>query len=98
MVNSSYAFNDFLVQTNEVSPGHWVISAADAEGLNEDASLFALKVSGLSLGEFDITISNININEEAHPDVTIPFLVASRLCGDVTNDETISALDATYII
>ena len=98
LVNSSYAFNDFLVQTNEVSPGHWVISAADAEGLNEDASLFALKVSGLSLGKFDITISNININEEAHPDVTIPFLVASRLCGDVTNDETISALDATYIL
>ena len=98
LVNSSYAFNDFLVQTNELSPGHWVISAADAEGLNEDASLFALKVSGLSLGEFDITISNININEEAHPDVTIPFLVASRLCGDVTNDETISALDATFIL
>ena len=98
LVNKSYAFNDFLVQTNEISPGHWVISAADAEGLNEDAPLFALKVSGLSSGDFDITMSNININEEAHPDVTIPFLVASRLCGDVTNDQTISALDATFIL
>ena len=98
LVTNSYAFNDFLVQTNEVSPGHWVISAAKAEGLNEDAPLFALEVSGVSSGEFDIIMSKININEEEHPDVMIPFLVASRLCGDVTNDQTISALDATFIL
>ena len=98
ILNNSYAFNDFLVQSNEVSPGHWVISAANAEGLNEDAPLFALEVSGVTSGEFDITMSKININEESHPDVMIPFLVASRLCGDVTNDQTISALDATFIL
>ena len=61
-------------------------------------SFFALKVSGFSAGEFDITMSIININEEAHPDLTIPYLIASQLFGNVTNDQSISALDATYII
>ena len=61
-------------------------------------SFFTLKVSGFSAGEFDITMSSININEEAHPDLTIPYLIASQLYGNVTNDQSISALDATYII
>ena len=61
-------------------------------------SFFTLKVSGFSAGEFDITMSSININEEAHPDLTNPYLIASQLYGNVTNDQSISALDATYII
>jgi len=98
VVEDGYGFDSFLVQSNEVSPGRWVVSAASAEGLDQDGPLFGLLVSGNTGGEFDITMSKININEEAHPDVMIPFLVASRLCGDVTNDQTISALDATFIL
>ena len=49
-------------------------------------SFFALKVSGFSGGEFDITMSRININEEAYPDLIISYLIASQLCGHVTND------------
>lgn len=75
-----------------------VISAASAEGLDQNGPLFGLLVSGVTVGEFDITMSKININEEAHPDVMIPFLVANRLCGDVTNDQSITALDATFIL
>mgnify|MGYP001487458707 CR=1 FL=1 len=61
-------------------------------------SFFALKVLGFSAGKFDITMSSININEEAHPDLIIPYLIASQLCGNVTNDQSISELDATFII
>jgi hypothetical protein len=98
VVEDGYGFDSFLVQSNEVSPGRWVVSAASAEGLDQDGPLFGLLVSGNTGGEFDITMSKININEEAHPDVMVPLLVASRLCGDVTNDQTISALDATFIL
>ena len=49
-------------------------------------SFFALKVPGFSGVEFDITMSRININEEAHPGLIIPYLIASQLCGNVTYD------------
>lgn len=61
-------------------------------------SFFALKVSGFSGVEFDITMSRININEEAHPGLIIPYLIASQLCGNVTYDQSISALHATFIV
>ncbi|MEL0010480.1 MAG: carbohydrate-binding module family 20 domain-containing protein, partial [Bacteroidota bacterium] len=98
VIDEGYGFDSFLVQSNEVSPGRWVVSAASAEGLDQDGPLFGLLVTGDTGGEFHITMSNININEEDHPDVFIPFLVANRLCGDVTNDQTVTALDATFIL
>ena len=61
-------------------------------------SFFALKVSGFSASKFDITMSSININEEAHPDLKILYLIVSQLCGNVTNDQIISELDTTFII
>lgn len=92
--------NDFIIETNNSVDGTLLISGSTASPIEEVGTFLNLQVVGKNGGESSLTVSNILINETApfESPLTSTFMVIDRLCGDVTNDKTISTLDATYIL
>lgn len=92
--------NNFLIVTNSPEAGSLVVSGSTAMPIEEVGTFMNLKVVGKSGGETNLTVSGMLINELApfQSPLTSAFTVIDRLCGDVTNDKTISTLDATYVL
>lgn len=57
-----------------------------------------LNVEALAVGETEIVISDISINEMPSPDLFSFINIVPRLCGDVTGDVTVSPEDATLVL
>ena len=90
----------FLMESNKPQGGSIVISGASTTAVDTDGDLLVLTIYPQSAGSGSINATNLKINE----DVELVDLASSqvniieRLCGDVTNDMTISTLDATFVL
>ncbi len=91
--------DDFTsLESNLVSPGQLLISAAGTTPITTSGVLMNLEIELLSGGITDVILENILINEAALAPVYGEVNVVLRRCGDVSGDKTISALDATLVL
>ena len=90
--------DDFMVVSNTPEAGKLVVSGANVEAVADTGLFYMLEVRTLSGGYSDIWFSNMLINEEYMDDAYSYADVFTRLCGDVTNDKTISSLDASHVL
>ncbi|GAB5408724.1 MAG: hypothetical protein BalsKO_10890 [Balneolaceae bacterium] len=88
----------FSVLSNELEPGKLVISGANATGISELGILINLDVNFVGGGVSLIEMEDILFNEKPIFPLSSEFNVVLRRCGDVTGDETVSALDATAVL
>jgi hypothetical protein len=90
----------FLLESNKPEADLIVVSGASTSSVNTDGDLLFLTLYPQSAGFGAINVTNLKINE----DVVLSNIASSqiniieRLCGDVTNDMTVSTLDATYVL
>ncbi len=66
--------------------------------ISETGVFLNLNMTALAVGETEIVVSDISINEMPSPDLYSFINIVPRLCGDVTGDETVSAEDATLVL
>ena len=88
----------FTLETNATTPGVLRISGATTEGITETGTLLSFNIHPLEAGDSEVLISEVYVNETPQEDMVVDVSVISRLCGDVTNDLTISTLDATWVL
>ena len=94
---TGYLAENYSVQINTEIPGTILISGADAIGTSDIGEFLGLTVEFLSQGIHEVYLE-AEINEMKIESVISNLNIVSRLCGDVTGDETISALDATAVL
>ena len=95
---TGFLSEEFTVVTNESIPGVLRVSAAGALGIETEGILYGIQIIPKNAGESGISVSEIFINEEKHELLNATLKFYERLCGDVTNDRSVSALDATFIL
>lgn len=89
---------EMVVVTNSSEAGVLQISGASTESIFESGILFKLQLVPKSEVESSISITGIKINEVTFENLTSEVIVIDRVCGDVTDDKTVSALDAVSIL
>ncbi len=100
--NQSGLSKDFDIFTNENTLGKIFIAGISSSGADIifDGSLLDLIITYKKVGTSEISFSELLVNE-GDPEavgVTAQVSVTDIICGDVTNDLTVSALDASYIL
>ncbi len=88
----------FTIVTNDSIPGVLKVSAAGASGVETEGILYGMHIIPKTADESNVSLKEIFINEEKHDPLSATLKFFERLCGDVTNDRSISALDATFIL
>ncbi len=66
--------------------------------INRNGTLMNFNLELLSAGETEVIISDISINEIPHQDLIADINIVPRLCGDVSGDDLVSALDASFVL
>ncbi|MEX0721397.1 MAG: T9SS type A sorting domain-containing protein [Balneolaceae bacterium] len=89
---------NFTFEVNAPEAGVFLISAASTEFVSGLGELFLLEVELLANGSDTIEVSNAYLNESQISDSSILVNITGRLCGDVTNDGSITATDASYVL
>lgn len=91
---------NFLLEVNNPQEGLFVISGASTNSVNTDGELLFLTIYPQSAGSGGINVNKFKINEDG--ELVNPafnqITIIERLCGDVTNDMTVSTLDASYVL
>lgn len=95
---TGFLADGFTIVSNEVEPGRLVISAANTIGISTTGSLLNLNVDLIGGGISPIDMTSILLNERPLRSFSSEINVVLRRCGDVTGDETVSALDATSVL
>ena len=100
--NQTGLSKDFDIFTNENTLGKIFIAGISSSGADIifDGSLLDIIITYKKGGTSEISFSELLVNE-GDPEavgVTAQVSVTDIICGDVTNDLTISALDASYIL
>ncbi len=98
--NTESLTSDFLVESNKTIPGKIVISGASTSSVNSDGDLLFLNIYPQASGEGSIEVEKLTINEDGeliNPTLSLVNII-ERVCGDVTDDRTISTLDATFVL
>ncbi len=90
----------FLVESNSPSTGSLAISGSTSAPISDTGVFLNLQVIAKSGGDATLSVSNVLVNETNPFDApfTSTFTVIDRLCGDVTNDNSISTLDASHVL
>lgn len=87
------------LEINESIPGEILIGGMDANGITSTGTFMNFTIELLSDGYTDIHLAEVDINEMGLKEEPWAFVhVVLRLCGDVTGDETVSALDAVSVL
>lgn len=89
---------EMLVEVNSPQAGTLLISGAAGSPLEESGPLFNLQVIPKNGEASSILFSNLFINEVAFDSLISEINVINRICGDVTDDKSVSALDAVSIL
>ena len=100
--NQTGLSKDFDIFTNEITLGKLFIAGISSSGadITFDGTLLELTITYKKGGTSEISFSELLVNE-GDPEavgVTAQVSITDIICGDVTNDLTISALDASYIL
>ena len=96
--NQTGLSKDFDIFTNEITLGKLFIAGISSSGadITFDGTLLELTITYKKGGTSEISFSELLVNE-GDPEVvgvTAQVSITDIICGDVTNDLTISALDA----
>ncbi|MBO6620982.1 MAG: T9SS type A sorting domain-containing protein [Balneola sp.] len=92
--------SDFLVESNKTIPGKIVVSGASTSSISSDGDLLFLNVYPQASGTGSIEIDRLTLNEDVelvNPAQSLVTII-ERVCGDVTDDRTVSTLDATFVL
>ncbi|XWN38420.1 MAG: T9SS type A sorting domain-containing protein [Balneola sp.] len=92
--------SDFLVESNKIIPGKIVVSGASTSSISSDGDLLFLNVYPQSSGTGSIDVERLTLNEDGelvNPSQSL-ITIIERVCGDVTDDRTVSTLDATFVL
>ncbi len=91
---------NFLYESSKPVDGSLIVSGATTTAVEEDGDLLFLNIFPQSAGTGGIEVTNLKINEDAELNnpATNFISIIERLCGDVTNDMTVSTLDASYVL
>ena len=88
--------------TNEVSPGQILVAfATDGNPENDITDLgtfFNMTLDLIGAGETEVLITDIQINEKPVQDFGAIVNIVPRLCGDVSGDNLVTALDASFVL
>ena len=98
--NSESLTSDFLVESNKTIPGKIVVSGASTSSISSDGDLLFINVYPQASGTGSIEVDRLTLNEDAelvNPAQSL-FTIIERVCGDVTDDRTVSTLDATFVL
>jgi hypothetical protein len=83
-------------------PGGALSLAFATDGLDDDitdiGTLLNLDLDFITSGETEILITGVDINETPYSDFGAIVNIVPRLCGDVTGDALVTALDASYVL
>lgn len=98
--DDSFSLSEFTYEINHTSEGAIYISGSNAFGFNDDSDFIKFKAIALGEGSTEISITNVLFNE-GQPFSTTEngqIEIIDFVCGDVTGDLTLSALDAVHIL
>ncbi len=68
------------------------------QDITETGTFFKMNLDLLASGETEIQITNILINEKPLAPFSGFINIVPRLCGDVTGDNFVTAMDASYVL
>ncbi|MDR9416662.1 MAG: T9SS type A sorting domain-containing protein, partial [Gracilimonas sp.] len=89
---------NFTVEVNAETPGTILVSAAGTQGITDTGTLFVFDVLGLDNGEGSLEFTNVVYNETYVPGFSSALSIFEFICGDVTGDGQISAMDASWVL
>ena len=90
----------FDLGINTVNPGQIIVAGSRIDPVTENGNLSNLKISYKTGGVSHITLDDVMFNEGVPAATTGDARIESTLlvCGDVTGDNSVSALDASHIL
>jgi len=90
----------FDLGINTVNPGQIIVAGSRVDPVTENGKLSNLKISYNTGGISHITLDDVMFNEGVPAATTGDARIESTLlvCGDVTGDNGVSALDASHIL
>jgi len=90
----------FDLGINTVNPGQIIVAGSRIDPVTENGKLSNLKISYKTGGVSHITLDDVMFNEGVPAATTGDARIESTLlvCGDVTGDNSVSALDASHIL
>ncbi len=87
--------------TNDVGGRLNIAFATDGtpeNDVSEVGTFMNFNLDLLSNGETEILVTDILVNEKPLPDFGVIINIVPRLCGDVSGDDLVSALDASFVL
>ena len=91
---------DFELIVNKEQSGQIIVSGAGTKSIKEDGKLLNLKIDYNVGGQSSIYLRDLNFDEDLFTGKNSKINIISEflLCGDVTADNTVTALDAAHIL
>ena len=91
---------DYQITMNEEAAGYVLVAGAGADPITTDGNLTDIKISYKTGGVSTIAIEELMFNEGEPIASSAPSRIDAELlvCGDVTFDNSVSALDAAHIL
>ena len=91
---------DYQISMNEEAAGYVLVAGAGADPITTDGNLTDIKISYKTGGVSTLSIEELMFNEGVPVGTSTTARIEAELlvCGDVTFDNTVSALDAAHIL